>query len=144
MNHKKAIGFEIRTISNLIKRNLEKSPTKKYIDNLTGTHGWIIGYLCHNTHKDIFQRDLENEFSIRRSTATGILKLMEKNELIIREPVPSDARLKKIILTQKALDMHELVRKDIKQLETQLIQGLSNDEVEAFFSIIEKMKKNME
>ena len=69
---------------------------------------------------------------------------MEKNELIIREPVPSDARLKKIVLTQKALDIHELVRKDIKQLETQLIQGLSNDEVEAFFSIIEKMKKNME
>ncbi len=32
----------------------------------------------------------------------------------------------------------------INELETQLIQGLSNDEVEAFFSIIEKMKKNME
>lgn len=144
MKHKKTIGFEIRTISNLIKRKLEKSPTKQYIDNLTGTHGWIIGYLCHNSDKDIFQKDLENEFSIRRSTATGILKLMEKNELIIRESVPSDARLKKIILTQKALDIHKLVVKDIKQLETQLIQGLSNEEVEAFFSIIEKMKKNME
>ena len=35
----------------------------------------------------MFQRDVEAEFNIRRSTATGILQLMEKNGFLLREPV---------------------------------------------------------
>ncbi len=38
-----------------------------------------------NEGKEIFQKDIEAEFNIRRSTATGILKLMEKNGFINRQ-----------------------------------------------------------
>ena len=65
------------------------------VDELTAMHGWILGYLCRNEHKDIFQKDIEAEFKICRSTVTNILKLMEKKGYIKRESVPYDARLKK-------------------------------------------------
>ena len=109
MPPRETIGFDIRTLSILIKRYIDGSATKQYVDNLTGTHGWVIGYLYDNRDHDVYQRDLETQFSIRRSTATGILQLMEKNELILREPVESDARLKKLVLTEKALDIHKMV-----------------------------------
>lgn len=77
MNNRK-IGFEIHRSSRLVKRYLDKDATKIYVDNLTGTHGRAIGYLYHNSHKDIFQKDFEQEFDIRPSTASNILYLMEK------------------------------------------------------------------
>lgn len=143
MDHNPTIGLEIKTLSNLIRRYVENSDTKKYVDKLTGTHSWIIGYLYDNREKDIFQRDLETEFSIRRSTATGILQLMEKNNLIIRSPVDYDARLKKLTLTPRAIEIHKIVAEDIKRIEAQLSKGLTEEEIMAFLRVVSKIKDNI-
>ena len=95
------LGFEIGRTSRLIKRILDNNSQKEYIDKVTGTHGWALGYFHRNRDKDIFQKDFEKEFDIRRSTASHILSLMEENGIITRESVPYDARLKKIVLTEK-------------------------------------------
>lgn len=145
MNHREAIGPEIKMLSNLIKRNIHNSSVFTEADKLTGTHGWIIGYLYdHCNDGPIFQRDLEAEFSIRRSTATGILQLMEKNEMIVREPVDYDARLKRIVLTPKAIEIHVAIVEEIKRIEARLSYGLTEEEIQLFFSIIRKIKKNVE
>ena len=144
MPPREPIGFDIRTLSILIKRYIDGSATKQYVDNLTGTHGWVIGYLYDNRDHDVYQRDLETQFSIRRSTATGILQLMEKNELILREPVESDARLKKLVLTEKALDIHKMVEEDRKRTEEQLTKGIDAQELAIFRKALKQMIRNME
>ena len=103
------IGFEIKALNNLIKRRVEMSETKEEVEHLTGVHGFVIGYISDHDDEDIFQRDIEEKFEIRRSTATGIINLMEKNGLIIREKVDYDARLKKLVLTDKAREINKLV-----------------------------------
>ena len=144
MPPRETIGFDIRTLSILIKRYIDGSATKQYVDNLTGTHGWVIGYLYDNRDHDVYQRDLETQFSIRRSTATGILQLMEKNELILREPVESDARLKKLVLTEKALDIHKMVEEDRKRTEEQLTKDIDAQELAIFRKALKQMNRNME
>lgn len=144
MQPKLHIGFEIRTLSNLIKRYVDNIAAKKYVDNITGMHSWVIGFLYHNRDRDVFQKDLEEEFSIRRSTATVILQLMEKNGLITRCKVAYDARLKKLQLTPKAMETQEMIIKEIEQLETRMTQGIPAEEMAAFFHTLEKIKKNIE
>ena len=78
----------------MMSRNLMAAARERGVDELTAMHGWILGYLCRNEDKDIFQKDIEAEFKICRSTVTNILKLMEKKGYIRRESVPYDARLK--------------------------------------------------
>ncbi|MDR2855945.1 MAG: MarR family transcriptional regulator [Methanomicrobiales archaeon] len=112
--------------------------------HVTIMHGWIIAYLYHNHDHDIFQRDIETIFSIRRSTATDILQRMEKSDLITREQVTYDKRLKKIMLTQKSIEIHDTFAKKCDLLETKLTKGIEQDELDAFFSIIEKMEQNIE
>lgn len=138
------IGYEIKTLSNLIKRRFDHSKVISDVDRLTGMHGWIIGYLCRNRDRDIYQRDLEEQFSIRRSTVTGILQLMEKNGLIVREPVDYDARLKKLVLTSKAIAKNEEITREIEKIEADLAYGLTEKEIDTFLILINKMKKNME
>ena len=140
----KEIGFQLRTTSNLIRQRFEKMPSFNETQYLTGAHGWVIGYLYDNRHRDVYQRDFESEFKIRRSTITNMLKLMEKNGLVIREGVNGDARLKKISLTEKALHMQKRIAKDIERLEEKISAGMSDEEKENFFKTINKIKANLE
>ena len=78
------------------------------------------------------------------STATRMLQLMEKRGLIVRQPVASDGRLKKICLTDKGRQFHQVVIQGAQALERQLEEDLTERELEAFFAITAKIRKNLE
>ncbi len=140
---KRRIGFEIRNLNNLIKRDIEKThPTE--LDRAKGVHGLAIRYFYENSDKEIFQKDFEEFFSIRRSTATQILQLMEKNGLIIRENCANDGRKKRIILTERAVEIHKLIVNDIEKRENRMKQGISEKELESFYKTLDKIKANLE
>ena len=69
--HENSIGFEIKTISNLLKRKFDEEMAKNSMGKITGVQGWLITYLYDNREKPIFQRDIEKRFNIRRSTVNG-------------------------------------------------------------------------
>ena len=137
------IGYEIRTLDNLMFRMLLAYSAREGMDELTMMHGWIIGYLYDNREKDIYQKDLEKKFSISRSTVTNILKRMESKGYICREPVPEDARLKKLVLTEEGLRLHWQKEALIAQMNEELKGTLAPEEVEQFLRIARKMKDNI-
>lgn len=144
MKERNDIGFRIRMLSNLIKRDVEKGKDELGINLPKGINGWAISYFFDNSDKDIFQKDFEAEFSIRRSTASNILKTMEQNGFINRVSVESDARLKKIVLTEKAANIHKVVLNNINKREERLRKGLTEQEVNTFLQIADKLIANME
>ena len=144
MQHEKNIGFNVRRLANYIRRDIEKSSASGKIVLPKGVNGWAIHYFYDNRDKQIFQRDFENRFSIRRSTASNILKTMEQNGFIRRVSVENDARLKQIILTDKAIKIHEEIMKDIKRRETLLRKGFTETEIEQFVSMIDRLILNLE
>ena len=94
--------------------------------------------------KSIFQKDIENTFSIRRSTVSNMLKLMEKKGYIRRETVSSDARLKKLVLTQKALDADRMLKTQLAEKERMLRRNISDEELEVFYRVLDKIRGNIE
>lgn len=55
-------------------------------DGLTSMQKHVLKFLLLETlHKVVYQKDIEEEFQIRKSTATGMLQLLEKNGFIVRE-----------------------------------------------------------
>ena len=138
------LGYRIKTLSNLMKRNMDKHFGPQH-DRATMMQTWIIGFvqLRDSEGKDTFQKDIEEEFSINRSTASEMLTLMNKRELIERVPVDYDGRLKKIVLTQKSLEIHEWINQTMMQLHEKLTNGLSSEEIEIFMDVIDKMIHNL-
>ena len=133
------IGMEIRALSKYIGRYLN-SIQKQY--DITGPQGLILIYI-YQSEKDVYQRDIEKFFNIRRSSATGLITSLEEKEYITRESVASDARLKKLILTDKAKNAVSLVDEQVIDLEEKMMQGISEEEIEFFRKIIAKMTKNL-
>ena len=95
---------------------------------MTGSGAWIIAYIAENGHRDVFQRDLEKEFDITRSTASKNVDLLVANDFITRKPVDYDARLKKLVLTEKAKEVFKIMRSDRATLEEQMLRGFSDEE----------------
>lgn len=50
--------------------------------NLTNNQMTIIDFLAHHNHEIINQKDIETEFSIKKSTAPVIIQRMEKKQLL--------------------------------------------------------------
>src|SRR5574340_1797902 len=131
---KKNIGAELRELNISLLRHLAKNKAKPNKekpdcpDEPRGLQVWVIDYLIKHQDEDVFQRDLEKEFVMRRPTATTFIKKLEQGGLIRRETVAYDARLKKLILTDKALGMQEMMMERKKTFETVLRADLRSEE----------------
>ncbi len=68
---------------------------------------------------------------------------MEKNGLILREPVDYDNRLKRIVVTDKALRYKRQVVSDLVALEEALVRDIPDEELAVFFRVVEKMTDNL-
>lgn len=146
----KNIGAELRALNISLLRYLAKHKVRTnkeksdYPDETRGLQIWVIDYLIKHQDEDIFQRDLEKEFVMRRSTATNFVKKMEQAGLIRRKPVAYDARLKKIILTDKAFELQAGMMAKKKEFETLLRGDLSEAEIKQFIATIQKIKHNLQ
>ena len=87
---------------------------------ISAANGYILFYLHDNKDKDVFQKDLEEYFSITRSTASKILSLMETKNLVRRGGVSGDARLKKITITEKGEEMRQTLIESRRHMEEKL------------------------
>lgn len=143
MNTNTHLGLEIKVLSNLLKRKVHCFLPQINVE-LTDSERQMIGFLYHNKDKDIFQKDIELKFVIRRSTASRMLKGLEEKNFITREPVESDARLKKICLTPMAQTMQENVLERLDDFEDLLSRGITDYEMDIFLTVADKIKKNLE
>ncbi len=138
------VGHRIKTLNNLIKRSIDKVLGGRP-DHATMMHMWIIGFVQERQEQgiDTFQKDIENEFSINRSTTSEMLKLMCKKGMIERVPVDYDARLKKIILTKQSCDFNKQLDQTMKDIHQKLVIGLTEEEIQTFIKITDKIIENV-
>ena len=126
--------------------NTKKSRFNKQLFNILGTHNDSRGgdscgiFIDGNAEYGIDTLKLYSKFL----KTSNILKTMEQNGFITRQSVENDARLKKIILTDKAVKIHEEIMKDIERREALLRKGFTNSEIEQFLGMIDRFINNLE
>lgn len=133
----------IRRLDLMMARNLEARAKEEGIDEMTMGHGWCMRYLYENRDKDIYQKDLEKQFGLCRSSVTNTIQVMEKKGYLQREVVEQDARLKKVVLTEKGMKHHEMMKSIVDGLNEKTLQGITDDELESFFRVIDKLEANL-
>ena len=78
------------------------------------------------------------------SSVHAHLEALEKNGYIVRTPMENDARLKRIELTQKALDHENRVRENIRVIEDAMHKGFSKEEFDMMLGFLDRVIDNME
>lgn len=135
-------GKMINRISNRLRRRSQKA---QETIGITGAKGNILDYILTESEKrSVYQKDIEKEFDLRPSTATEVLKNLEKEELIVRVPDKQDGRYKKIVFTKKAEEIRSVLRREIQRSESILLRGITGEEQDIFMKITKKMLENLE
>lgn len=137
------IGYEVRTLNQVIGRLVNSYQSK--VDEKAGINrmqGWIIGYLYRHSEEAVFQKDLEAEFQMARSTASGILQAMEKKGLITRESIPRDARLKRLVLTEKGMEFQMEIMENFDRIQDVLKSDIPQEKLECFLEVLDMIREN--
>ncbi len=137
------LGKLIHELDNILYRNMLAIGKRYDYDQITVMNGWILRYLSMNEGKEIFQKDIENEFGITKSTVAGIIKLMEQKGFITRVSVPRDARLKQLVLTDMGRKYEEQMGSQMRQNNLQLQKNITKEEMDTFLRVIDKIKENV-
>ena len=127
------IGLHINKLSRIISRKVDAAVLNVIDDNITD-----------NKDKDIFQKDLELEFDLKRSSVSLMLNNMEKHDLIKRVPVAGDARLKKLVLTEKAVEISRKISSAIDSVEGKLLENMEQDEINSLLNMLGKIRSNID
>lgn len=145
MDQKYLLAFRIKSLNNQIRRRLERGAIAENKANLTGMQYAILAFIDEwPKESDVYQRDIEAEFNIRRSTASAMVRQLEMEDYLYRVPVPGDARLKKIVLTPKAEENGRAARRSMEQLQARLTQNVSAEELRQFYATLDKIQRNLE
>ncbi len=135
---------QLRRVDNLILRKVNQMARANDVEQTTPMHGWIMGYLYHRQDEPVFQRDIEREFSITRSTVTNILQLMERKGYIQRQSVPQDARLKQLVLTTEGIRLHEKTVLSLRQTDEFVSSLLTEEENAELLRLLEKLRQGLQ
>lgn len=134
---------EFYSLMFLAKRFTEKKLNREQIEKISGPNSWIIGYIG-SSDSAVFQRDLEHEFGINRSSASKIIDNFVTRGLLTREPTLEDGRLRKLTLTPKGEEVTKLFTEDESEINEAMLQGFTSAEKENLQSYINRIKKNLE
>lgn len=136
------LGGLIHKVAHKMKREIDHANQKL---GVSGVQGRIIGYVrCETKNRDVFQKDIEEHFELRGSSVTSTLQNLEKMGFIVRESIPTDQRLKRIVLTKKALDIHNQITKNIEQVEKEAFSSINKEEEQLLSDLLKRILNNIE
>lgn len=104
--------------------------------NLTSMQMSVIDYLSRQDKQVVIQRDLEQEFNVKRSTMTLLLQRMDKKGLVIRKQAISDARQKEVSLTRKARNLEVIVQDYMKTQDKRIRDEFGDEAIDQFQKIL--------
>ena len=130
----------IHKVDNQIKRQIDQIACQH---GLTGIHSFFLKCIYDNVENgDVFQKDLEKMFDIRRSSVSTMISCVEKKGYIKRESIPTDKRINKIVLTEEGRKKYEEVDADLKEYKHQLLKDFSDEEIDLVYSMLQKISDN--
>ena len=119
-----SLGIMIKKANNALSRDSDHYAKSL---GLTGMQISTINFIANNEHHDLFQRDLELEFNIRKATCSSLVSKMEAADLLIRVPAKDDGRYKRLLLTPKSRQLATQIERFFETSERRMAQILGAD-----------------
>ena len=122
--------------------------TKRFVQN-SHMHGleisldqWLVlGPIWK--HDGISQKDIAEYCGKDKTSITKIIDTLEKKNLVVRVTDQLDHRVKRVVLSQKGSQLFLSALPVMAQTRDELRSGISDKEIEALKTILNKIYKNL-
>ena len=143
MNRERSLSGYVRGLANALSQQLGQNMEALGLTPAQGMFLRRIWYCQEVLQQATCAKDLEQFFSIRHSTVSGILQRMEAAGFLTFEVSELDHRRKCICLTQKAWDAHAQTERLIQKNDARLVAGMSEEERLEFRRLLKLAAKSM-
>jgi DNA-binding MarR family transcriptional regulator len=89
------------------------------------------------------QIDLALELNLSPPTIHNMVKSLKKNSFVICNQCQKDARVMRVFLTPKAIELQEQIKEKWLQFEDNFFAALNQTEKLIFFQLLEKLKLDL-
>ena len=92
---------------------------------------------------DVNQRNLEHALGIKASSVSSLVRNLEQKGLIYSERLPQDTRNKRILLTEKGMQLRDMLNNTRNKAEEALVAGLTEKQVNSLRTCLEQILFNL-
>ncbi len=114
----------------------------KYFEKLDLERNFFILNFI-SKHKQITQQALVNLLNMDKTRVVHVIDYLSGKGLVKREKSPDDRREHRIVITKKGDKYIEKISKGFNELNKTAFIGFSKTERQLFFTMLEKIDKNM-
>nr|WP_317852879.1 MarR family transcriptional regulator [Mammaliicoccus sp. Marseille-Q6498] len=104
----------------------------------------IMMLLSYEKDMTMSPSDLSEKIGSKKSTITGVLKGLEKRNLIVRKALPNDKRTNYVQLTPEGLEKLQAFLPSNYEVVSRIFDVFSEEEKEQFYALTNKLKNNLE
>ena len=143
--HDFIVGLEMSKVYHKMSRCLDAMMPEEFGNVINSSNARVLCYIIDaGDSVNVIQRDIEHFLGVRRSTVSLILTNMEHHGLIYRQRVESDGRIKRIVPTQKAYEIHEKLSQIFTLMEHRIKNDLTPTQLMAFQETLHAMNQNLD
>jgi len=101
----------------------------------------VLEYVLH--HENCTQADICEAWDMDKSTLSGIIARMERDELILTRRDDQDKRRTYLSITEKGRKLWEPMGKFMRELNEKALEGFSDEEYEMLLSMLCRLRDNI-
>jgi DNA-binding MarR family transcriptional regulator len=132
------LGFLIHDVSRLRRSAFDRCLKPL---NVTRSQWWVLAYLSRED--GMTQSQLAIELDLGKVAVGGLIDRLEKSGLLRREADASDRRVNRVFLEPKSKQLIARMRKVSHKLNTQILAGLADQQLETTALTLDAMKRNI-
>lgn len=132
------VAYRINALANAILRS-----ASRHFKSETGLHPPEIWVLCSvGIHEPITAREVAGRIAIDEAQVSRAIKALIEQKLVTRQPSEQDNRKKILRLSKKGRAIYREATRIAQGRQTNLLKGLSKQEIEAFQATLEVVTLN--
>lgn len=132
------VGYLIQQIEHLLGQLFNKNLVK---EGLSFSHARVIYLLYAND--GMTQSELQQDLLIKASSITKLIDILVEKGLVKREVCSSDARIKRIYLTEAGRQKERILCRIKEQTEADLLHALSTSEQQTLVYLLKQVKATL-
>jgi len=123
---------------------LQKTRADQYLEQigLFRGQGMLLKFLSH--HDGLTHSEIAEKLEISPAAVTKVIKRLEELNLLKRQSDPKDDRVSRVFIQPEGKKVAEDLHTIFQQLEDQMFQGFSNEEMEQLHDFLIRMQLNLQ
>ena len=132
------IGRMMGRMAKVFKRRLSEEEITITLEQLGLLHA------ISENKEEVAQQDMADLMNKDKSAILRIIDSLEKKRLVVRTNDPQDRRKNVLVVTQQGKSTIAKSLEISKELNEKLVEGISQSDIDTFFSVAERIRSNAE